>query len=93
MQNQKATTTAQALFDNFFIHCGFPGKLHSEQGVNFESKRVCKLAGTAKTRTTLYHPMGNGICERLNKVLLNMLGTLNKHQKSDWKSYVQTLTH
>ena len=37
--------------------------------------------------------MGNGMCERFNKTLLNMLGTLNGHQKSDWKSYVPTLTH
>ena len=94
--NQKASTTARALFDNFFIHYGFPGKLHSDQGANFESKvikKLCKLAGTVKTRTTPYHPMGNGMCERFNKTLLNMLGTLNEHQKSDWKSYVPTLTH
>ena len=96
LRNQKATTTARALFDNFFIHYGFPGKLHSDQGANFESKvvkKLCKLAGTVKTRTTPYHPMGNGMCERFNKTLLNMLGTLNEHQKSDWKSYVPTLTH
>ena len=51
-RNQKATTTARALFDNFFIHYGFPGKLHSDQGANFESKvikKLCKLAGTVKT--------------------------------------------
>ena len=96
MRNQKATTTARALFDNFFIHYGFPGKLHSDQGANFESKvikKLCKLGGTVKTRTTPYHPMGNGMCERFNKTLLNMLGTLNEHQKSDWKSNVSTLTH
>ena len=43
-------------------------------------KKLCKLAGTVKTRTTPYHPMGNGMCERFNKTLLNMLGTLNEHR-------------
>lgn len=31
--------------------------------------------------------------ERYNKPLLNMLGTLSEEQKTDWKSYVSTLTH
>ena len=79
-RNQKATTTARALFGNFFIHYGFTGKIHSDQGANFESKvikKLCKLGGTVKTRTTPYHPMGNGVCESFNKAPLNMLGTLN----------------
>ena len=37
--------------------------------------------------------MGNGMCERFNKTLLNMLGTLKDDQKSDLKSHVSTLTH
>ena len=31
--------------------------------------------------------------EGYNKTLLNMLGTLSEDQKTDWKSYVSTLTH
>ena len=37
--------------------------------------------------------MGNGMVERFNKTLLNMLGTLQDNQKADWKSRVSTLTH
>ena len=37
--------------------------------------------------------MGNGMVERFNRTLLNMLGTLNEHQKADWKSHLSTLTH
>ena len=33
------------------------------------------------------------MCERFNKTLLDMLGTLQEKQKSDWKSYIPTLTH
>ena len=95
-RNQKATTTAKVLFENFFLHYGFPAVLHSDKGANFESKvirKLCDIAGVKKSRTTPYHPMGNGMVERYNKTLLNMLGTLSDSQKSDWKSHVSTMTH
>ena len=95
-RNQTAQTTAKALFENFFLHYGFLARIHSDQGANFESKLIqclCSLTGMRKTRTTPYHPMGNGMAERFNKTLLNMLGTLKESQKSDWKSHVPTMTH
>ena len=94
--NQSAATTARVLFENYFVNNGFPGKLHSDQGANFTSKiiqQLCKLTGTAKTRTTPFHPMGNGMCERFNKTLFNMLWTLQEKEKCDWKSHHPALTH
>ena len=78
------------------MHYGFPARLHSDQGRNFESsviRELCSLAGVEKSRTTPYHPMGNGMVERFNQTLLNMLGTLEDHKKEDWKSYVAPLVH
>ena len=94
--NQKASTTAKVLFENVFLHYGFPAVIHSDKGANFESKvirKLCEIAGVKKSRTTPYHPMGNGMVERYNKTLLNMLRTLSDNQKSDWKSHVSTMTH
>ena len=95
-KNQTAKTTARLLFDNFICHYGFPARLHSDQGHNFESqviKELCSIANIEKSRTTPYHPLGNGMPECFNQTLLNMLGTLKNHQKSDWKSYVPVLVY
>ena len=95
-KNQTAKTVAEAFFNNFIIHYGFPKRIHTDQGANFESnliKELCKLTGMEKSRTTPYHPMSNGITERLNRSLLGILGTLTTEQKKDWKRYVGPLVH
>ncbi len=95
-RNQTAMTTARVLYDHFLIHYGFPARLHSDQGRNFESsiiRELCTLIGTRKCRTTPYHPQGNGTTERFNSTLLSMLGTLTIKQKADWKAFVPSLVH
>jgi hypothetical protein len=94
--NQTAHTTAKVLFEQFVCHYGFPSRLHSDQGRNFERaviQELCKLANVEKSRTTPYHPQGNGIPERFNQTLLNMLGTLEDDQKVNWKAHVPALVH
>ena len=63
-------TAQRVLFDHFIVHNGFPARIHSDQGANFESnliKELCKIAMVEKSRTTPYHPMGNGQVERFNQ--------------------------
>lgn len=93
--NQKARTVAKHLWENFVIHYGFPEKLHSDQGRDFESKTIkelCDLAGIRKVRTTPYHPRGNPV-ERFNRTLLDMLGTLKTDEKQHWRDFVKPLVH
>lgn len=93
--DQKSKTVAKALWNSFFIHYGFPERLHSDQGRDFEStliKDLCSLLGIKKTRTTPYHPRGNPV-ERFNRTLLQMLGTLEEGDKTRWKEFVQPLVH
>ena len=95
-KNTTARTTAEIFFNHFIVHYGIPKRIHSDQGANFESKlmaELCKITGMEKSRTTPYHPMGNGLCERFNRTLLNLLGTLEPDKKKDWKSYISPLVH
>ena len=95
-KTQTALATAKLLWNNFTVHYGFPTKIISDQGHNFESELIanlCQVAGVQKLRTSPYHPQTNGQHEQFNSTLLNMLGTLTLEQKKDWKTYVSSMVH
>jgi transposase InsO family protein len=95
-KNQTAHTTARVLYQDFVVRYGIPSRLHSDQGANFLSsvvKELCLLLGTERSRTTPYHPMGNGLCERFNRTLLTMLGCLEEDKKRTWKDHLSTVVH
>ena len=95
-RNQTAKTTARVIFNSFIVHYGLPTRLHSDQGTNFESKiikELCVLLSIDRSHTTPYHPIGDGITERLNRTILNMMGTLVEERKAKWKDYLPKLIH
>lgn len=94
--DQTAITTARALWNHVIQPFGCPETLHSDQGPNFKSKvisELCNLYGCRKSHTTPYHPQGNGVCERFNQTLLNLLGTLEAEKQNRWPEYLPGLVH
>uniref|UniRef100_A0A8C7ZJZ8 Gypsy retrotransposon integrase-like protein 1 n=1 Tax=Oryzias sinensis TaxID=183150 RepID=A0A8C7ZJZ8_9TELE len=94
-RNQSAKQVAKKLWDNVFCIYGFPERIHSDQGANFESEllsELLRLSGVAKSHTTAYHPMGNGGTERFNRTLGNMIRALPLRTKQEWAQQIQTLT-
>ena len=76
LADQKAERIVQVLKDDIFSLVGPPRKLHSDQGRNFESTilaDLCEAFGVKKSRTTPYHPMGDGLVERMNRSLLSLM--------------------
>ena len=89
MSNMEAHTVAKLFVYNFVCRFGAPDYLHTDQGCNFESNlfsEICKLLGVSNTRTTPYHPQSDGLVERFNHTLLNMLSIATQDQERDYPS-------
>ena len=93
-KNKSGRSAAEKMFTEFILSYGFPEKIHHDQGKEFNNKlwkRLQELSGIKPSQTTPYHPMGNGQCERMNRTIINMLKTLNKNQKDNWKEHIKHL--
>ena len=56
-------------------------------GRNFEAgliKEMCSLLDIKKTRTSPYHPESDGMIERFNRTILNMLSTSADNNQRTW---------
>ena len=90
----EAEKVAEVFVHQFVCSFGTPNSLHTDQGRNFDSalvKAMCKLLGIKKTRTTAYHPQSDGLVERFNRTLLNLLSIAAREDTCNWDSYLPLL--
>jgi len=91
MPNMEASTVAKVMVEQLVCRFGIPGKIHSDQGRQFESKlfsEMCKLLQVGKTRTTPYHPESDGMVERFNRTLCEMLSAYVQENQKDWDKHL-----
>lgn len=94
LPNHTALTVADKLVTEVFTRIGCPVQIHSDQGREFESElfsNICKLLGIQKTRTTPYHPQSDGLVERFNRTLRQMLSMFVDKNMLDWDDHLPYL--
>ncbi len=92
--NQEVRTIAQKLVDEWICRYGAMQRLHTDQGRNFESavfKEIIDILGIKKTRTTPYHPQSDGLVERMNRTLKDILSTLVNERQDNWDRWLNFL--
>ncbi|XP_063788599.1 uncharacterized protein LOC134943977 [Pseudophryne corroboree] len=88
-----AEKVADALL-GIFSRVGFPSEILTDQGTQFMSDLVqCLWAkcGVRQLRTAPYHPQTNGLCERFNGTLKQMLRAFVTSEGGDWERYLPHL--
>ena len=87
IRDTTSTTLATVLVDEVISRYGVPACIHSDQGANICSEVIqtmCKLLGMGRTRTSAYHPQGNGQVERFNRTVEAMLAKSVKENQRNW---------
>ena len=94
LKTQDAKYVASKLVNKFISIFGVPLQLHTDLGSNFESKvfqEVCSLLGIYKTRTTVRRPQSDGMVERANRSIQNMISSYISDKQDDWDENIPLL--
>ena len=93
-RNKSSKAAADKMFNEFIMQFGYPERIHHDQGPEFTSKlfgELHRLTRIKASKTTPYHPEGNGQAERFNRTVCNMLKALPKPAKQAWNKQLPKL--
>ncbi len=85
--DQKSETIAKLFVENIVCRHGIPEELLSDRGANFLSslmQEICRLLGVKKINTSGYHPQTDGLVEKFNSTLINMMAKSCEVKDRDW---------
>ena len=95
LQDMTAATVANAIIDEWIMEFGAPDVIHTDQSSNFNvdlMQDICRIFMFEKTRTTPYHPQGNGQVERFNRVVADTLSKYCAENPQEWVVFLRYIT-
>ncbi|XP_056001857.1 uncharacterized protein LOC130048813 [Ostrea edulis] len=87
VKNQEAMTIARVFVEEFVSRYGVPLQVHTDQGRQFEStlfQDLCSMLKIDKTRTTPFNPKSDGLVERFNRTLEDMISKYVQPNQRNW---------
>ncbi|VDI25057.1 Hypothetical predicted protein [Mytilus galloprovincialis] len=87
----EAKTVAEVMLKGWIKIYGCPLELHSDQGRQYESQlfqSICKFLEIDKTRTTPGHPRSDGLVERSNRTIKDMISKYVRTDQRDWDRWI-----
>ncbi len=95
LEDKSAKTVAANLWHRLIAFTGPPTEIISDNGGEFRNvvKELTSRFGIHRTWTTPYHPRTNGLTERFNRTLVDMLCTISEGGKyiEGWEEYLPML--
>jgi transposase InsO family protein len=95
VEDQTTETIARLLLDHVVCKHGVPRRLLSDRGSNYIAKlanEVYVLMGILKLNTTAFRPQTNGLVERFNHTIVQILSLICDVRNDNWDEYVQPAT-
>ena len=89
--NHTAQSVGDKLLSQWICRFGVPTTIHTDQGPEFDSKlfkHLCQELGSLKTRTLPFHPQSDGMVERQNRTILQMLSCYTNDCHDDWSDHL-----
>ena len=90
LKNIDTEMVAEAMVD-MFSRVGIPQEILPDLGTQFVSevmKKVSRLLSIKQLTLTPYHPICNGLVERFNRTMKQMLKRLCTEEPRDWDRYI-----
>ena len=88
---QDTETIAREFVTRIITQLGVPKRLLTDRGANVTSgliRETCKLLRIQKLQTSSYSPQANVNCERMHKLLIDMLSHFVRKDAKNWDKYV-----
>ncbi len=87
LPNNKVETVADCIVNRWIAHHGIPMRIHSDNAPEFRGHIITQLKNMLSmkgTFTTPYRPQSNGLCERMNQMIENIIKCTVREERSTW---------
>ncbi|MFN9983523.1 MAG: hypothetical protein ACK53Y_26590, partial [bacterium] len=90
LKDKTALSVGRGFWQHYVRHYGFPHKVQTDRGREFTSHFAHSFFRAAgdKVQSTALHPQSQGVVERFNRTMADMLAKLVGERQTDWVHYL-----